>query len=185
MDRPLGANLLTITLDLRTGTLKYSASLLARCPSPALAGSIIWGETFVGEEDFSAKDSRSGWGCSVPWRREGGGYWRQGSREKGRSGGVRNVQVEGRGLGFNSHLLSIAFPPTDLRSGSCAVSGFKGIEQGVTSPGPSPCHPWGMRAKCQDMQMRLCGGGNYRQEGLTAAHLPSPRAQSNIQMESF
>lgn len=68
--------------------------------------------------------------------------------------------------------------PTNLESGSSQFSEFlhsvfvtlKGIEEGVISPGPFPCHPRGMRAKCQDMQMRLWG--NNRQEGLMAA-LPS------------
>lgn len=50
MDRPLGTNLLTITLDLRAGTLKYSASLLVRCPSPVLARSIIWERLLLGRK---------------------------------------------------------------------------------------------------------------------------------------
>lgn len=50
IDWLLGANLLTITLDLRRGTLKYSASLLVLCPSPALARSIIWERLLLGRK---------------------------------------------------------------------------------------------------------------------------------------
>lgn len=67
--------------------------------------------------------------------------------------------------------------PTNLRSGLSQFSGFlhsvfvtlKGIEQGHFSR-PLPCLPRGMRAKCQDMQMRLWGSN--RQEGLMAALPP-------------
>lgn len=67
--------------------------------------------------------------------------------------------------------------PSNLRSGLSQFSGFlysafvtlKGIEQGHFSR-PFPCHLGGMRAKCQDMQMRLWG--NNRQEGLMAALPP-------------
>lgn len=51
---------------------------------------------------------------------------------------------------------------------------MKGIEPGVISSGPFTCHPRGMKAKCQDMQMRLWG--NHRQEGLTAASPPIPKS---------
>lgn len=71
---------------------------------------------------------------------------------------------------------------TNLGSESSQLSGFlfsvfvilKGIGQGVISSGPFPCCPRGMRAKCQDMQMRLWG--NNRQEGLMAASPPIPKS---------
>ena len=87
------------------------------------------------------------------------------------------------GLGFWISILSsfVNLFPTNLGSGSSQFSGFlcsifvnlKGIEQGFISPGPFSCNPRGMRAKCQDMQMRLWG--NNMQEWMMAASPPIPR----------
>lgn len=137
------------------------------------------GETFVGVEDFQAKDSGSGWGCSVPWSRRGGGYWRQGNGKEEDLG--ENIQIgEWVCVSVVSFLGNLY--PSNLGSGSSQFSEFlcfffvtlKGIKQGIILPGPFPCHPKGMRAKCQDMQMRL--EGNNRQEGLMAASPPIPKS---------
>ena len=95
--------------------------------------------------------------------------------------GRKDTQIGG--LGFWISILSsfVNLFPTNLGSGSSQFSGFlrsifvnlKGIEQGFISPGPFSCHPRGMRAKCQDMQMRLWG--NNRQEWMMAASPPIPR----------
>lgn len=90
------------------------------------------------------------------------------------------IQVGGWGVSFSPQLPCKSFP-TNSGSGTSLFSGFlcsifvnlKGIEQGFISPGPFPCHPRGMRAKCQDMQMRLWG--NNRQEGMVAASPPVPK----------
>ena len=86
--------------------------------------------------------------------------------KEGNMGEKKNYSNWGIGvLDFNPQLLCKSFPHS-LRVRIISVSGFlrsifvnlKGIEQGFISLGPFSCHPRGMRAKCQDMQMRLGGG---------------------------
>lgn len=145
-----------------------------------------FGETFVREEDFQAKDLRSVCvGLFNAMSREGKGYWRWDSGERGRSGEEKIFKLGDRVWVSILNSLGNLFP-TNLGSGSSQFSGFlcsvfvtlKGIGQGVISPGLFPCHPREMRAKCQDMQMRLWG--NNRQEGLMAASPPHPQEHNQI-----
>lgn len=96
-------------------------------------------------------------------------------------GEEKTTQIGGLGFWISILIFFVNLFPTNLGSGSSQFSGFlcsifvnlKGIEQGFISLGPFSCHPRGMRAKCQDMQMRL--GGNNRQEWMMAASPPIPR----------
>lgn len=166
IDWPLGANLLTITLDLRRGALKYSASLRVLCPSPALAQSIILERLLLGRKISQQRIQGVGGvvQCHGEEEEEATGDRAAGKR---RTWGSRKYPSERMSSGFQHSAPPDSFSPTDLWSGSCAMPGFfcfafvttKGIKQGVISPGPFPCHPRRMRAKCQDMQMRVCVWG--------------------------
>lgn len=80
-------------------------------------------------------------------------------------GEKKTTQIGGLGFWISILIFFVNLFPTNLGSGSSQFSGFlcsifvnlKGIEQGFISLGPFSCHPRGMRAKCQDMQMRLGG----------------------------
>lgn len=104
-------------------------------PQPQLRAA--FGEAFIGEEDFQAKDSRSGWGSSVPWSREGGGYWRWGNGKEEELAEKKTIKFGDRvWISILSSLVNLS--PTNLRSGLSQFSGFlytvfvtlKGIDQG-------------------------------------------------------